>query len=280
MFTTNIHLGFVPSSMPFLNLNWSDATQNKLVLAMLQMYIEGVSTRKVRAITEALCGLEVSKSQVSALTSRLDAEIAEWRQRRRGGESGRARRCGHQRDTLPRSAGAGARQIDIWLWSREGDRMDNVTIIRVLSVVLLVVGPFILIRRRIRQTLWMWVYEQSTGNGQRHPACSSFADRVAHSATSLPQSTEPAQALWLIFRSKLLKIFQNSSYKGGNIQLQRCTLIRSGAYFQEVIIIDSNCGPRGKTSNAFYLSLLSTQALYCAEAKQPAPLPRVSSICQ
>ncbi|MGH3848500.1 MAG: IS256 family transposase [Pseudonocardiaceae bacterium] len=56
-------------------------SEKALVLAMLQMYIEGVSTRKVRAITEALCGLEVSKSQVSALTQKLDAEIAEWRQR-------------------------------------------------------------------------------------------------------------------------------------------------------------------------------------------------------
>jgi putative transposase len=45
------------------------------------MYIEGVSTRKVTAITEALCGLEVSKSQVSALTAKLDAEVAEWRMR-------------------------------------------------------------------------------------------------------------------------------------------------------------------------------------------------------
>ena len=56
-------------------------SEKALVLAMLQRYIEGVSTRKVRAITEALCGLEVSKSQVSALTAKLDAEIAEWRQR-------------------------------------------------------------------------------------------------------------------------------------------------------------------------------------------------------
>jgi transposase-like protein len=45
------------------------------------MYVEGVSTRKVSAITEALCGLEVSKSQVSALTQKLDAEVAEWRAR-------------------------------------------------------------------------------------------------------------------------------------------------------------------------------------------------------
>jgi transposase-like protein len=56
-------------------------SEKALVLAMVQMYIEGVSTRKVRAITEALCGLEVSKSQVSALTSSLDGEIAKWRER-------------------------------------------------------------------------------------------------------------------------------------------------------------------------------------------------------
>ncbi len=56
-------------------------SEKALVAALLQMYVEGVSTRKVSAITEALCGLEVSKSQVSALTAKLDSEIAEWRTR-------------------------------------------------------------------------------------------------------------------------------------------------------------------------------------------------------
>jgi transposase-like protein len=56
-------------------------SEKAFVAALLQMYVEGVSTRKVSAITEALCGLEVSKSQVSALTAKLDAEIAEWRTR-------------------------------------------------------------------------------------------------------------------------------------------------------------------------------------------------------
>jgi transposase-like protein len=56
-------------------------SEKAFVAALLQMYVEGVSTRKVTAITEALCGLEVSKSQVSALTAKLDAEIAEWRTR-------------------------------------------------------------------------------------------------------------------------------------------------------------------------------------------------------
>lgn len=61
-------------------------SEKAFVLAMLQMYVEGVSTRKVSAITEALCGLEVSKSQVSSLSVKLDADIAEWRGRPLTGE--------------------------------------------------------------------------------------------------------------------------------------------------------------------------------------------------
>ncbi len=57
-------------------------SEKALVLSMLQMYIEGVSTRKVSAITEALCGLEVSRSQVSALAEKLDGELSAWRHRR------------------------------------------------------------------------------------------------------------------------------------------------------------------------------------------------------
>lgn len=56
-------------------------SEKALVLAILQMYIDGVSTRKVRDITEALCGLEIGKSQVSALTQKLDEEIRQWRER-------------------------------------------------------------------------------------------------------------------------------------------------------------------------------------------------------
>jgi putative transposase len=50
-------------------------SEKALVLSIMQMYVEGVSTRKVREITEALCGLEISKSQVSALTAKLDEEV-------------------------------------------------------------------------------------------------------------------------------------------------------------------------------------------------------------
>ncbi len=56
-------------------------SEKALVLAILQMYVEGVSTRKVRDITEVLCGLEIGKSQVSALAQKLDEEIQQWRER-------------------------------------------------------------------------------------------------------------------------------------------------------------------------------------------------------
>ncbi len=56
-------------------------SEKALVLAITQMYVEGVSTRKVRDITEALCGLEISKSQVSTLAVKLDDEIRQWRER-------------------------------------------------------------------------------------------------------------------------------------------------------------------------------------------------------
>jgi putative transposase len=56
-------------------------TEQALVLTLMEMYLHGVSTRKVAAITEQLCGTAFSKSQVSALTGRLDAEFAAWRER-------------------------------------------------------------------------------------------------------------------------------------------------------------------------------------------------------
>ena len=56
-------------------------SEQALVLSLLEMYVQGVSTRKVSAITEQLCGTSFSKSQVSALTRRLDTELAAWRER-------------------------------------------------------------------------------------------------------------------------------------------------------------------------------------------------------
>jgi len=57
-------------------------SEQALVTTLMEMYVQGVSTRKVAAITEQLCGTAVSKSQVSALVGRLDPELAAWRTRR------------------------------------------------------------------------------------------------------------------------------------------------------------------------------------------------------
>jgi len=56
-------------------------SEKALMLAIAEMYVQGVSTRKVKKITEELCGLEISKSQVSTLAKGLDAEIGAWRKR-------------------------------------------------------------------------------------------------------------------------------------------------------------------------------------------------------
>jgi len=44
--------------------------------------VEGVSTRKVKDVTEQLCGTSFSKSLVSSLAGGLDAELEAWRTRR------------------------------------------------------------------------------------------------------------------------------------------------------------------------------------------------------
>jgi transposase-like protein len=55
--------------------------EKALVLALMQMYIEGVSTRKVKDITQELCGTSFSKSLVSRLAGELDSELEHWRNR-------------------------------------------------------------------------------------------------------------------------------------------------------------------------------------------------------
>jgi putative transposase len=55
--------------------------EKALTLALMEMYLEGVSTRKVREVTEELCGTSFSKSTVSRLAAALDSELEEWRQR-------------------------------------------------------------------------------------------------------------------------------------------------------------------------------------------------------
>ena len=56
-------------------------SERALKLAVAEMYVQGVSTRKVTRITSELCGLDVSSSQVSRATRLLDEELEAWRSR-------------------------------------------------------------------------------------------------------------------------------------------------------------------------------------------------------
>jgi len=56
-------------------------SERALKLAVAEMYVQGVSTRKVAAITEELCGLNITSSQVSRAAAELDALLQDWRTR-------------------------------------------------------------------------------------------------------------------------------------------------------------------------------------------------------
>ena len=69
-------VGFYPQS-----LEKGLRSERALKLAIAEMYVTGVSTRKVAQITQELCGFEVSSSQVSRATQLLDEELDAWRSR-------------------------------------------------------------------------------------------------------------------------------------------------------------------------------------------------------
>jgi len=56
-------------------------SERALVLAMAEMYVQGTSTRKVKAIIEELCGQGVSSTQVSRAVALLDETLEPWRNR-------------------------------------------------------------------------------------------------------------------------------------------------------------------------------------------------------
>lgn len=56
-------------------------SEKALLLALAEMYVQGVSTRKVTKIVEELCGHSVSSSQVSNCAAKLDVELQSWRDR-------------------------------------------------------------------------------------------------------------------------------------------------------------------------------------------------------
>jgi transposase-like protein len=57
-------------------------SEKALVAALAQMPVQGVSTRKVAAITEELCGHALSASSIGAITARLDEPLAQFSRRR------------------------------------------------------------------------------------------------------------------------------------------------------------------------------------------------------
>jgi putative transposase len=68
--------GFYPSS-----LEKGVRSERALKVALAEMYVQGVSTRKVSAITEKLCGFEVTSAQVSRAAKELDEAFVKWRSR-------------------------------------------------------------------------------------------------------------------------------------------------------------------------------------------------------
>jgi putative transposase len=57
-------------------------SEKALVAALAEMYVQGVSTRKVKAMTEELCGHNFSAAAISAINTRLDEELAQFAGRR------------------------------------------------------------------------------------------------------------------------------------------------------------------------------------------------------
>jgi putative transposase len=57
-------------------------SEKALVGSLAEMYVQGVSTRKVKAVTEALCGHSFSASAISAVNKTLDAALHKFAERR------------------------------------------------------------------------------------------------------------------------------------------------------------------------------------------------------
>jgi transposase-like protein len=87
--TVQTRIGSIPLAIPQTRgiefypqaIERGERSERALKLALAEMYVQGVSTRKVAAITEQLCGHEVSSSQVSRAAEMLDDELEKWRNR-------------------------------------------------------------------------------------------------------------------------------------------------------------------------------------------------------
>ena len=59
-------------------------SERALKVAIAEMYVKGISTRRVTRVLEKMCGLDVSSTQVSRATRILDEELNRWRNRKLG----------------------------------------------------------------------------------------------------------------------------------------------------------------------------------------------------
>jgi transposase-like protein len=89
--TLNSRIGKIPVKIPQVrgeidfypsSLEKGIRSERALKLAIAEMYVQGVSVRKVSKIVEQLCGFEISSSQVSDAAKLLDEEIEVWRNRK------------------------------------------------------------------------------------------------------------------------------------------------------------------------------------------------------
>ena len=90
--TLNTRLGRITLAVPQVRgdldfypsvLERGARSERAFTLAIAQMYVQGVSTRRVNAVLEAMCGgLEISSTAVSRAAASLDAELEKWRTRR------------------------------------------------------------------------------------------------------------------------------------------------------------------------------------------------------
>lgn len=85
--TVSTRIGSIPFSIPQVRdgsfypqaLDKGVRSERALMISLAEMYVHGVSTRKVAEITEALCGKAVSSSQVSRAAAELDDILESWR---------------------------------------------------------------------------------------------------------------------------------------------------------------------------------------------------------
>jgi transposase-like protein len=87
--TVNTRMGSVTFDVPQVregdfypcSLDKGMRSERALKVAIAELYVQGVSTRKVAAVTEKLCGLSISSTQVSRVSAELDVVLEEWRNR-------------------------------------------------------------------------------------------------------------------------------------------------------------------------------------------------------